>query len=361
MTISKSVLADDLSLVAAGSYGQYVLWSVPAEDNFNTHTWVLNDASIETITDESGASWAGHWIGTRPVEWIYGTIAGLDRIYHIAADADGVNRLWESFRPERLDNGCPITWAMFSRGYFGLTSPAQKLPGSDCQMAYADISLTAVAEDTDIGAFYAGSSRGAFKKIMAKLVKVLRGTVISGETITATTELFALKPQSRQLRTEDARGQDNTEETGSCDVENDKLEDRDESFQLLIVGHGPATIKWVRAFAFPEQEDLSGDSKACEDEEGAKAIRFDGAGGSAETAAEAIASIGSVPADFYESNQTVTLESGAFSATGVGYATSIVSQAAADRVAAIVATKQADALLTAQLPSIISAGKGFSE
>lgn len=360
MNVSKSVLHTDLSLVAGGAFGSFMLMSVPAEDTFNRHTWVLNDASLETLTDDSGASWCGYWLGTRPVEWVYGSIAGAERIYHVAADEDGVNRLWESFRPERLDNGCPITWAVETRGYFGQTSQAQKLPGSDCRFAYADIALTGIEEDLDLAAFYAGGLRGAYKKIMTKRVNVARGSVMSGVEITASTELFALKPQTRQLRSEDARGQDVSLETGSCPAETDKLEDYDESFQLLVVGQGPATIRWIRAFAQPRPEDQSGSGAACENETGSNAVRFDGAGASAGTDEEAAAAANLVPVDYYESNQTATITVGSVSSVGVGHATSIISQEAADRVASIIAVQQAELQITAALPPILSAGIGFN-
>ena len=356
MMVSKSVLGESLRLVAGGAWGQFMLFSVPAEDTFNRHTWVLNDASIETLNDESGPSWCGYWIGTRPVEWVYGQIAGSERCYHVSTDEDGVNRLWETFRPERLDNGCPITWGVESRGYFGAATQAQKLPGSDCKFAYADLALTAIEEELDIGVFYAGGMRGAYKQIMARQVRAMRGNVVTGQEITATSDLFALKPQARKVRTEDARGQTPETDTGSCPAESDKLEDQDDSFQLLVVMHGPATIRWIRAFGTHEQEDLSGDSEACQNETGSAAIRFDGSGAKEDTDSEALASVASRPLQFFESNQTTTLTAGEFSAVGVGYATSVVSQEAADRVAMRIAVQQAEATLAGQLPPVLSAG-----
>lgn len=356
MTVSKSVLSDDLSLVAGVGHGQFVVFSVPAEDSYNKHSWVLNDASLETLQDDSGPSWCGYWLGTRPVEWVSGSIAGTERCYHVSHDEDEVNRLWEAFLPDRRDNECPVTWAVETRGYFGATSQVKKLPGGDCRLAYADVALTAVEEDVDLGVFFAGGMRGAYKPILSRKIKVARGNIHSGTEITAQTELFALKPQSRRLRTEGARGLTVDADTGSCPVERNKFEDIDESFQLMIVGHGPATIRWIRVFASLEAEDVSGDNAACQDETAENAIRFDGAGASGDTA---LADVAAKPAARYTSNQTELLTSGTFSAVGVGHASSIISQRAADRVAGIVATKQAEALLVGMLPPTLSAGLGL--
>jgi hypothetical protein len=75
-------------------------------------------------------------------------------------DEDGNNRLWEAFIPDRLDNGCPITWAVETRGTFGPTSQAGKIPGSNCRFQWADIALSGIAEDLNLGVFFAGSTRG---------------------------------------------------------------------------------------------------------------------------------------------------------------------------------------------------------
>jgi len=357
MHVSKTTLHSDLSLTAAGAFGSYICISVPAEDLYNKHTWVLNAASFQTLQDDSGPSWAGYWLGTRPVEWVSGVIAGEERLFHVSYDEDGQNRLWETFRPERLDNGCPITWAIMSRGYFGQTSEANKIKGSDSQFCYADVALCAIEEDLDVAVFYAGGMRGAFKKVLSKKVKVERGCIRPGMKININTRLFAYKPQSRLLRTEDARGQTVSTETGSCPVESDKLEDIDESFQLLITGQGPATIRWVRAWATPEREDHSGDSGACSDETKSNAVRFDGAGVAADSAAEAYAEIAAKDIDLFHATKTAQLTADGFTATGVGEAYSIISQDAADRVATIIATKAAEHGLAQLRPPIYSAGE----
>jgi hypothetical protein len=360
MLISKASLSEDLGLVAGACYGQFLLMSVPAEDIFNKHTWVLNHASLETLSDDSGPSWSGLWLGTRPVEWIYGTIAGAERIYHVSSDADGGNRLWESFIPDRLDNGCPITCGFSTRGYFGQTAPVQsKLPGQPCKMCWADAAFTGITEDLDVGAFYAGGTRGAFRPMMAKKVKVERGSLSPNAQITSTTEIFAFKAQSRTLRTEDVSQQNTEGDSGTCSIESEELDGVDESFQLFFVWHGPATVRWVRAFAQAMSEDWSGDPAACVSETEIHGLRYDGFGATGADIQEVITALAAAKAPAFVSNQVATCEQDGISATGIGSAESLVSQDAADRVAGIIAQKTAENEVAKQLPKVLSSGLGL--
>jgi len=355
MAISKIRLSGDLSLVAGAAFGQYMLMSVPSDDQYNQHTWVLNNASMETLTDESGPSWSGLWTGTRPVQWIYGMIAGQNRIYYVSKDDDGQNRLWEAFTPDRLDNGCPIMWAVEFRAHFGQTTLSQKPPGEECQFRYAQFALTAIEEGLDIAAYFAGGLRGAYKQIMNRFVSVERGNLDYNEDITADSELFALKAQSRKLRTQDVNDMPLTD-TGSCPVEQLDNENVDESFQILLVGHGPATLRWMRSFATPEKDEATGDpATACGREEPVNAIRFDGAGSKNDTFAEASLALSASLIPF-TSNQTAVLEFRGISAVGVGFAESIVSQEAADRIAQRIAVKMAENEIGMQLTPVLSGG-----
>lgn len=358
MHFSKKRLYSDLSMVAGASFKEFILMSVPFEDRYNLHTWVVNDASFSTLQDDSGPSWCGYWTGTRPVEWVYGSIGGSDRIYHVSVDTDEKNRLWEAFIPDRLDNGCPITWYVETRGYFGMSSQSKdKLPGSDVTFCYADVALVGIDEDLDIAVFYAGGLRGAYKKILSKRISVARGSLAYPEEVTATSELVGYKSQVRRLRTQEARSLTDDTETGSCPVESALTEEIDESFQLAIVCQGPATLRWIRSWAKSATEDVSGDGKACEDETDYNIVRFDGVGAKAEDLTEAQTAALAKELQRFTSNQTATVDQEGQSAVGVGYAESVISQASADRVAARIATRAAEVELSRSLPKVISAGE----
>jgi len=353
MMFSKSKLSDDLSLAAGAAYGSYLLMSVPAEDNYNKHTWVLNDASIETINDDSGASWASYWMGTRPVEWLSGTVAGQERIFHVSVDNDGSNRLWEAFISQRLDSDCPITWSIETRGYFGQSSE-RKPAGELCKFGWAEIGLVGIEEALDFGVFYAGGLRGSYKNVLAKTISVERGNLMTEVPITATTQLFSFKPQSRVERTEEAAQK--TDETGSCPIESESNEDIDDSFQLLIVGHGPAAVRWIRAYSTHEPVPPNGTNEACVDETKFNAIRFDGVGVQSEDRAELAAETANLAFRQFFANKTVSLTQDGITTVGVGDAESVVSQSAADRVATRIATKRAEVELSSLLPRIFSLG-----
>ncbi len=354
MAVSKNSLGPDLSLVASGAFGQFLLTSVPAEDQFNKHTWVLNDAAIETLSDDSGASWNGYWLGTRPVEWSYGVIAGSEKIFHVSVDADGKNRLWECFRPDRLDNGCPITWAVETRGYFGQTSPSQKQT-LDVKFGYSRLGLVAIEEDLDLGVFYAGGVRGAYKPILVKRIKVERGSLVHDQELTADSLIYAFKPQSRRIKTQDAHEQNLSFETGSCAAESPRVENVDESFQLLIVGHGPATIRWIRSYAMEQPDDV--DDNFCDDENDFHAVRFDGVAALEDKISDAISALAARELRYFTSNKSAAVTENGLTAVGVGNAESVVSQAAADRVAEIIATKMAEADIAASSSFFLSIGE----
>lgn len=357
MAYSALHLHDQLDGVCAAAYDKHILMSVPSGDAYNNHTWVLNDASVETLTDQSGPSWASIWTGTRPVEWFGGEVAGADRLFHVSHDDDGQNRLWITFQPDRLDNGCPIHWLAASRGYFGQLSTQTKLPFADCVFLYADVGIAAIEGDVDVGVWYAGSSRGAFKQITRKLIKAERGSFESERVIDTQTPLYAYKAQSRKLRTCDATLQPG--DSGTCPIERDIHENRDDSFQLLIAGHGPASIRYVRCWARPESEDFAGDPDAVKDETGVKAIRYDGAGASGTDATEVQEALAAIPVQVFVGYKTVTVSLDGDTEVGVGSAKSIVSQDAADRVANVVATKAAESVLIREATPILSAGEGF--
>lgn len=357
MMVSKSHISDDVSNAAIGTFGQWLLMSLPVEDQYNKQTWVLNGASYESINDEGGPTWSGYWIGTRPVAWLSGTIAGQQRIYHTSFDEDGENRLWEAFTPDRLDNGCPITWAMISRGMFGLSSNVQKPPGYPIRFNFSEIALTAIDEDLDVGVFVAPGVRGAFRQIAGKTIRTSKGSMDYRLELTAESQIFAMKAQSRKFRTQDLQTLPNIDGDAACSVEDSNGDGIDESFQVLVVGQGPATLRWIRSWG-NDQSDESQDASAdaCDAETEFKGLRFDGVGFEDDTLQTLVDELTVTLVPNYSANKTVSITSGLYTAVGTGSATSIISQRAADRVATIVATQQAEAEMAALQPPIYSEG-----
>jgi hypothetical protein len=359
MMVSKIGLSDDLSLVSAAIFGQYMLMSVPFSDIYNKHTWVLNNASLASLSDDSGPSWSGQWTGTRPVEWLFGEIASQERIYHVSKDNDGHNRLWLSFTDDCLDNGCPIAWKLETRGYFGQTAAIQsKPPGERARLKFVDVALAGISEDLDLGVYYAGGTRGAFRQIMDRRMNVSKGSLSQTLTLSINSPIYSFKPQSRNERTQDADIIDGDQD-GSCPVERIDLDNIDDSFQLAICGHGPATIRWIRPWAMTVPPDVDGSGIACQDETQLRAVRFDGWAARGDSLADLVTDLAAAPMYFFESNETQSLSVDGFMAVGTGFSQSVVSQRAADRVAKIIATNQAEMELAAVRPPYFSTGFGF--
>lgn len=352
MTMSGLGLGEDLSAIAGAAFGNYVLESIPFEDIYNTHTWVLDNAAAESLQAEIGPTWSGFWTGTRPVQWIYGVIAGLERVYYVSKDYDGNNRLWEAFTSDREDNNCPITWAFGTRGYFGSSSGLPYPPGRDKSFCYSDLALCEVSGNLDLGVFWAGGTRGRWKKCLVKRVLADKGSISASQVLTASSILYAFKPQSRIIRTQDVRKMVESSVT-SCPVERAILETSDECFQLLVVGQGHGGIRWIRSFAQSASESLSG---VCEeDESSVNAVRFDGGSYKDEDRNTVVASL-SVDMDEFTSMQIVQLVKNGYTATGTGSANSVISQGAADRAATVIATEFAEKELREAQPVFLSDG-----
>ena len=350
MMDSKSRLSDDKTGIAATTYENYLLVSVPHADPLNTHTWVADNA---VLPGRPGTIWNSVWTGTRPTDWLSGEIDGVNRIFFLSSDYDGNNRLWEAFTPDRADSGCPITWWAETRGL------NFSFPGKEKDFRYADLFLAELSGVVDLAVFWAGSFRGKFKRILTKQIRATRGTIRSGEIINAVDKLFALKKQSRPLRTQDGKALNSTETLPSCGVESPNEDFRDETFQLLIVGSGPAALRGYVAYADPPRNvDDAGRVEDNETEE--NFVRFDGAAAEADTFDDALGEFESnIP--LFVSTRTATFSSGGFTSVGSGEAESIISQSNADRIALTIARRRAAANLEKVLPKIVSIGEVANE
>ena len=222
--------------------------------------------------------------------------------------------------------------------------------------------MTELAGEVDVAVFWAGSSRGKYKKVLQKLIRASRGSIRSGHIIKADTLLFALKKQMRNLRTQDAKEIALGETQRSENVEDDELEFIDESFQILIVGSGPGAIQGLRYYMEPPEgvqgavgpnKELAGRVERDETEE--NFVRFDGAAAESHNFEDALAAL-STEIPRYVANTSVTVTQSGFTATATGSGESVISQTNADRIARVTATKKAVAELQRVLPKIVSVG-----
>jgi hypothetical protein len=190
---------------------------------------------------------------------------------------------------------------------------------------------------------------------MTKRIFANTATFEPSHVIDANEVLVSLKKQSRFTRTQDGKAIIANEDLSSCDVESDRLDFHDESFQILVVGSGPGAIRGIIGYADPPvNEDDSG--KCEEDETEDNFVRFDG-GASTMSSLEAalVEFANTIPV--FRSSRTVTLTQDGFTEVGVGTGQSIVSQQDADKIATAMANRLAAEALKLVLPQIINLGE----
>lgn len=353
MMDSKARLSADLGGIAAGTFENYILLSVPYGDILNRHTWVMDNSVRQNYVEDTPPTWNSFWTGTRPVQWITAEINGKERVFYISPDYDGVNRLWEAFIPDRRDEGCPISWWAETRGYYG--SPEQVFKRKTFR--YADIYFSEMAGEVDIGVFWAGARRGKYKKILQKRFKATEGCFRPDTEITMNSKIFGFKKQSRVARTQDAKDLSVNETESSCGIESPWGEFFDESFQLLIAGSGPCAIDAVRIVYEPA---VSNDNllrtDGCEDETEENIVRFDGAAAESSEEAAAWAELSGDILEF-TSTRSVAVTNQGFVEVATGEGRSIISQGDADKVATRVAERRASNRIEKELPLIVSMGE----
>lgn len=349
MSDSKTFLSPDLSGVAAAVHENYLLISVPYASEFNKHTWVLDNSPVPSKKQVVPA-WNSFWTGTHPSQWFSGVIMGRERVFHISPDRDGVNRLWEAFTPDRLDDGCHITWWTELRAY------TNNAPSKYKEFRYADLWFSELSGVVDLAVFWAGSGRGKYKRVLTKRVLSARGMLRYNRTLRSDTRMFALKKQSRYLRTADAKSQSPEEDLSSCGIESPYMEFKDDSFQLLVVGSGPGALSSALLyFSDPDKLDDAGKCEADETEE--SFVRFDGAAAKStnvDTAQATFEASSRSEPELFFAARAETVTAGGFTEVGMGEHTTPISQQCADKVASTIARRQASVALEAILPRRVS-------
>lgn len=322
MAVSKGYLYSDISGVAMASFENYLLTSVPYTDKWNRHTWVRDTKGRE--------SWNSYWTGTRPVEWAAGAVNGSPRIFYVSADLDGGNRLWEAFSSDRFDECTPITWGLELRGYTA-GSLAKK------QFRWADVYLTELQGTVDVFAEWAGTNKGRYREILEKRVSAMAGSVEATREVRFDRDEFALKKQTRLLRTEEQRMLD-ADDLGGAGVLDDREAWIDTGFQLCIMVNGPGAIKAIRMFMEVEPEQPQGRCEA--DEDDSRAERFDGASTKGDTEQDVLDTL-QEEEPVYVADSSVTAEYKGETVFANGGGSSRLSQTVADKLALALANCRA--------------------
>lgn len=244
MAASKGNLSPNIEKVAACSFENYLLFSVPSGDIYNRHTWVMDQSVGDKLNSKVPAAWNSVWTGTRPVQWAVGSVNGVQRVFHVSTDADGKNRLWEAFSPSRQDNGMPITCYVETKSHANFHEEAQ---GLDIKtFRFAELEFTDISGTLDIKVYWAGL-RGNYKQLSVFRFEAPEGIANTNRIFTLDDTMLSYRPQSRLVRTTEVLN-DNTE--GSvCGIESPYPDRHDRAFSLLIVWSGRAALRSYRIFA----------------------------------------------------------------------------------------------------------------
>ncbi len=330
MSSSKAFLHSNLSASCAGTFENYLLLSVPYTDFYNRHTWVLDNGVVDLLNDELPPAWNGYWAGTRPVQWMTSSIENQSRIFHVSKDYDGKNRLWEAFQPERRDSGCDITWYLETRGYAAQIANLKLLK-------FAELWLSELSGKVDVRVFWSGVARGRYKSCLTKRILSNRGNIDAELDLEDT--VYALKDQSRRIRTTQISNEKEDPLSSCCVEEADLKEALDSGFQFLILASGPGAVRGIRVFMELAPEVEVGRCEKNETNE-LNAVRFDGA------AAESLEVLNE-PLELFSAFKISTLSDGSLVVTNTGRNVNMISQAAADKVAEQIAiSKNEEELLT---------------
>lgn len=257
MASSKGNISPNIIETCASYFENYMLVSVPSGDKRNRHTWVMDKTVIDDITDAGLPAWNSIWTGTNPKQWMRGPANGVMRIFHVSNDADGANRLWEAFTPDRLDNGLPITSYLETKTHIDFSPRATGLDLK--QFLRAEVTFTEMYGDVSAAIFWAGT-RGRYKKLAEYNFVATQGQLRAGESVNMNTVIRGYRPQTRVVRTPSINVPALIKsECTSCGVESNRSDSIDTGFSLLVVWSGRAAIRSYRIFADPEQEKSEGE------------------------------------------------------------------------------------------------------
>lgn len=252
---TKANMCFNMSGIAAVSFENFLLVSVPNGDKFNTQTMVLDQAPIGDIAVNVNA-WASYWSGWRPVEWAKGVVDGEERLFFASKDYDDKNRIWELNGSSRDDNGVPITCSLTTRQHlFGHRD--YKL------FAYAEVELCNVYGDVAVQIAVSGN-KGTWQPMCTKDIVASVGQAYGNADYSANDskpKLGGSRPQTRIIRTQEMY--DGTECNAECvESENNGLIDK--CFSIMVTWSGVAGVSAYRLFAKPFTNVYSG---TCEQDE----------------------------------------------------------------------------------------------
>ena len=256
----KRLMPANTTGICATSFENYFLCSVPYLEPLPSATMVLDYAvASELNQSQTTPAWSGVWTGTRPIEWMPGTVQNQQRLFHLSVDYvstnDGsFNHLWESFLPERIDSYLQLNpdgtaTTKYNRIYCqaetALLGDGMELK----QIKYGELDCTQIGGTVDLRVSYRGG-KGTYEQILnTRLLAVTSDYQF--ENTPLADEIYnygILRNQYRRVITESVQ----RPLTNSCESK-DSL-DVDKAFSFLIEWCGELGVEAARMFMDPWQE-----------------------------------------------------------------------------------------------------------
>lgn len=337
MAFSRAAVGGREATIAAGTFGNFLLVSVPYGGRYNRHTWALDQSVVQTMQGQSPPAWAGVWTGFQPVEWTSYVEDGRERVF--AGVTDGTRNQIIELRGDRSqDSGQDIECAVELRV---MTAGGDILR----EFRHAELFFSELRGDVDVRADWRGLARGAYKSCLSVRVRAGQGVFRPEVPINAAeTLIFATRGQTRRLWTEEVSNSPESE-LSSAGIEQTERETKDYGFNLLVSWSGRAAFRGIRMGINPEIEREVG---KCEPSEADPAfVRFDGSASPDEEALH-------VSLPIYSATATVTASARGVTESGTGSARSLVSPEAATKQATQYAAGRAFRALCQTAPLVVS-------
>lgn len=244
MLQSKYNLSYDLSGVCGCFNDNFLFHAVPNGSKENNRVHILDQAAFESNAN----SWPSYWTGWRPVEFARGTIESQERVFCASQDYDGKNRVWELFRPEKNDNGIPITCYLVTKQHFFDNRDYKRF-------RYAEIEMQGIEGAVAMNVS-AGGLRGAFQTVMTKDINAVSGQVYYDSSYGVGANDFG--GSARQTRIVLSQDGSNPSDCNNVCIESKERGLIDKAFCLLLIWSGVAGISAYRIFAQSERRAYNG-------------------------------------------------------------------------------------------------------
>jgi hypothetical protein len=260
----KRFMPENLSGIAAASFENYLLYSVPYLESLNSATMVLDYAPASEWNQPRNPAWCGVWNGTRPVQWTQGVINNQPRVFHFSIDygatSDGsYNHLWESFMPDRVDSYLSfdkdnVATTLYNRIYCQMETALLGDQMDLKQFVYADLDVSQIGGTVDVQISYRGC-KGSYTPVLVTRLMALTEAYQdpSGAAQALLDSNPILNTQYRRLVTESV--QPNAMQK-TC--ESNYLFNIDKAFSLLIEWCGEMGVEALRMYQDPWQDKSCG-------------------------------------------------------------------------------------------------------